>query len=113
MTKRTQRVNQLIKKELGGIIARELDLPQGVLVTVTRVETPPNLQIAKVYISVVPDREAGKTLRFLQKNVFYFQQMLNRRLVMRPIPKIVFVEEKATREAARVEELMEKLNKND
>lgn len=113
MTKRTQRVNQLIKKELGGIIARELDLPQDVLVTVTRVEALPNLQAVKVYISAIPDKETASVMLFLQKKVFYFQQMLNRRLVMRPIPKIVFVEEKATKEAARVEELMEKLNKND
>lgn len=111
MSKRVQRVNQLLKKELSKIISRELDLPEGVFVTVTRVEALSNLQEAKVYISEFPDKKTASALRFLQKNVFYFQQLLNRRLIMRPVPKIIFVEEKATREAARVEGLLEEVKR--
>lgn len=111
MSKRIQRVNQLIKKELSWVIARGLDLPSGTLVTITRVETLPNLQEARVYVSAVPDKEIKSALGFLKKNVFYLQQALNKRLNMRPVPKIVFVEEKSTKEAARVEKLLEEIKK--
>jgi len=43
MTKRIQQVDLLIKEELSKMIVREIEFPPGVLVTVTRVETTPNL----------------------------------------------------------------------
>ncbi len=100
----------MIKKELGLIILKEVDFPEGVLVTLTRVETPPNLNQAKVYISVMPEEHSPSVLAILEKMVYFLQQTLNKRLKMRPIPKIEFVEEKATREAGRVEELIEEIH---
>ena len=108
---RVFRVNRLIKKELSQIILREMDFPKNVLVTVTRVETSANLIQTKVYFSVMPESHAAIVLRTLQKSIYHLQQVLNKRLTMRPIPKIVFVEEKATKEAGRVEELLEKIKK--
>ncbi|MBI2626614.1 MAG: 30S ribosome-binding factor RbfA [Candidatus Nealsonbacteria bacterium] len=108
-SERIPQVNQLIKKELGQIILREVDLPEGVLVTLTRVETLPNLIESKVYISVLPDEKTAEILGTLKKIVYSLQQKLNKRLKMRPIPKIMFVEEIATKEAGRVEELLEEI----
>lgn len=87
-------------------------MPEGVLVTLTRVETLPNLIESKVYISVMPEDKTADVLDILRKIVYFLQQKLNKRLGMRPIPKIMFVEEKATKEAGRVEELLEKIKKN-
>lgn len=112
MAERIPQVNQLIKKELGRLILKEVDLPEGVLVTLTRVETASNLIEAKVYISSMPDDQLPGILSILRKNVYFLQQKLNERLKMRPIPKIIFIEEKSTREAGRVEELLEKIHKN-
>ena len=109
---RVSRVNQLIKKEISQLILREMDFPKGVLVTVTRVETSDNLIQVKVYLSVIPESRSMIILKTLQKAIYRLQQMLNKRLTMRPTPKIIFVEEKATREAGRVEELLEKIKKD-
>jgi len=106
-SERIYRVNQLIKKELGQIILKEIDWPEGVLVTMTRVETTLNLIEAKVYISILPQEKAQNVIITLKKLVYGLQQKLNERLKMRPTPKIIFVEEKATSEAGRVEELLE------
>ena len=113
MPNRIPKVNQLIKKELGQMILREVDLPEGTLVTLTRVETTPNLIQAKVYISVLPQEMSQDVLEILKKLVYDLQQKLNERLRMRPIPRIIFAEEKTTREAGRVEELLEKIQKNN
>lgn len=110
---RVQRVNQLIKKELSRIILREIDFPKDVLVTITRVETSSNLIQTKVYISVMPEDKSSQMMGVLNKHIYDIQQALNKRLKMRPIPKIIFVEERITREAAKVEELLEEIHKKD
>ncbi|MDO8558848.1 MAG: 30S ribosome-binding factor RbfA [bacterium] len=111
-TERLPQVNQLIKKELSQIMLREADFPEGALVTLTRVETSANLIQVKAYISVMPQEMSRDVLKTLRGMVYEFQQKLNGRLKMRPVPRIIFVEEEAVREAGRIEELLEKI-KND
>ncbi len=109
MSDRLLGLNQLIRKELSQIILREADFPKGILVTLTRVECSQNLNEAKVYISVLPEQRAGEMLQILNREIYHLQQLLNKRLRMRPIPKIIFVEEKKTVEAGKIEELLEKI----
>lgn len=112
-TERIPRVNQLIKKELGWIMLKEVDFPEGVLVTLTRVEVSPNLIEAKIYISVMPENQSSPVFKILKRQIYFLQQKLNNRLKMRPIPKIQFVEEKSTREAGKIEELLEEIHKKE
>lgn len=111
MNNRIARINSLIKKELSQIFLREFDVPKDVLVTLTRVETSPDLKFAKVFISVWPQKLKEKFLSNLGKNVFFFQKKLNKKLTMRNVPKIIFIEEKKLSEAGRIEEILEKLKK--
>jgi ribosome-binding factor A len=112
MSKRIQRVNALIKRELSQLILKELDFPLDVLVTLTRVETTSDLRDVNVWISIIPDEKNKKILEILDKNIYFLQQKLNKRLKMKPLPKIKFLEEKKTKEAGRVEEILEKLKLN-
>jgi len=113
MSKRLERVNSLIKKELGQIILREIDFPEGALVTLTRVETSVDLANASIYIAVLPSEKAKRVLEILDKMVYELQKILNKRLRLRPIPKIKFVEEKETFKAAKIEGLLEELKKGE
>jgi len=112
MFNRIQRINQLIKKELSQIILREIEFPQDVLVTITRVEISANLIEGNIWISVLPEEKLKRILEILNKNIYFLQQKLNKRLKMRPIPRIRFLEEKKTAEAGKIEELLEELKKN-
>ena len=109
MSNRIQRVNQLLKEEIGGILLKEIDL-SGFLTTITRVDASPNLQTVKVYVSVMPENQTDKVFMILNKEVYNIQQELNKRLKMRPVPKIKFEKEKRTKEAARIEGILEKIN---
>ncbi len=106
---RIQRVNQLIKKEISQIILREFDFPKNILVTVTRVDVSRNLIHAKIYISVMPENETQQISEVLNQKIYDVQQRLNKRLKMRPIPKINFVVEKETAQAGKIEELLEEI----
>jgi len=108
---RVEKVNSLIKKELGKIILKEIDLPPEILLTITRVEASSNLFQAKVFVSVMPEEKTEEILKILNQNIFSLQQKLNKKLKMRPVPKISFVKEKRTAEAGRVEELLRKIKK--
>ncbi len=111
MGNRLQRVNQLIKKELGQIFLREVEFPQEVLSTITRVETSPNLIEAKIFVSTFPENRSPEVLKILNSQVYQLQQKLNKRLKMRPIPKIEFFEEKKTAEAGQIEEILSRIKK--
>ena len=101
---RIQQVNQLIKEELGQIILREGGFSKNVLVTITRVETTRNLIDTKVYVSVLPETQSQIILETLSRRIFNIKQLLNKRLRMRPIPKIIFIEEKQTAQAGKIEQ---------
>lgn len=109
---RIPQVNELIKQELGNIVLKEVEFPKDTLVTITRVQTSSNLIQAKIYISVMPENQLPKVLQILNNQIFDLQQIINKRLKMRPIPKIKFVEEKETRKAEKIEKLLEEIKDN-
>jgi ribosome-binding factor A len=104
-TKRLLRLNELLKKEIGNIFLREIGFDDA-LVTITRVECATNGIVANVYVAVIPDEKMDSTFAILGHEIYSIQQMINRRLRMRPIPKIRFIKEKAVREAEKVEKIL-------
>ncbi|PIS38991.1 MAG: ribosome-binding factor A [Candidatus Nealsonbacteria bacterium CG08_land_8_20_14_0_20_43_11] len=111
MRKRVDRINSLIEKELSNILVREGDFSEEALVTITRVNTSANLIQAKVFLSVLPEEKTAEVFRILNRRIYEIQQQFNKRVKMRPVPRLIFVDEKATKEAGRIEELLEKLKK--
>lgn len=109
MSQRIPRVNHLIKEEIGKLLSKEVEFPKGVLVTVTRVETAPNLSQVKVYLSCLPKDRAREALHILGGKIFPLQKKLDKLLAMRPVPKLIFVSDEEAAKAARVEEILERL----
>jgi ribosome-binding factor A len=111
MSKRTERVKELLKRELNLLMLKEIEFPPDILVTITRVEVSDNLMEAKVFVSVMPEKDSPRVLQILNRKIYFLQQKINRRLRMRPVPHISFREEKETAEAGRIEELLAQLKK--
>ncbi|MEK7556452.1 MAG: ribosome-binding factor A, partial [Patescibacteria group bacterium] len=100
MSKRIPKVNSLIQRTFGEILQREADVPADVLVTVSSVECAPNLQSATIwlYISSFPSTSSGQAtapgkreeeaLEALKGQLYYLQGILNKKLKMRPLPRI-------------------------
>ncbi len=112
MNKRVLRANELLKKEIGYILLRDIGFDDA-LVTITRVECTPNLIEAFVYVSVMPDEKISKVFAILRREVYGIQKKINRRMRSRPIPKIVFRKEVATGQADKVEKILEDIDKKD
>lgn len=113
MSKRIQRVNQLMRREVSQLLLREFEFPKDILVTVTRTETTPDLKESKIFISVMPEEEIEKIIQILNKKIYFLQQKINKRLKMKLLPKLKFLPEKMTVEAGRIEEILEKLKKEE
>ncbi len=106
---RAEKFNELIKKELGQIVFEFLDVKPGVLVTITRVSTHANLFSAVVFISVFPASETTVIMDRLNRAIYHIQQLLNKKMRVRPVPKIIFKRDKNPEEAGEVEKLLEQI----
>jgi len=91
MAKRINQVNDLIRQELGQIVLREADFINKPLITITKVDTSIDCRYSKVFITVLPENETKIVIEGLNKNVYSIQKTLDKRLYMRPVPKIRFL----------------------
>lgn len=105
---RLARVNELIRQQLAELLHAEVELPKGVLATITHVETSVDLRHTTVSISVLPQRFQPSTMRKLLTRLNALQRLLNRKLSMRPVPRIRFVPDKGEQHASRIEQLLAK-----
>lgn len=106
---RVKRINELIKRQIGKNILEEVDFPNNVLATITRVETSADVTHCKVFVSAFPEKEIINVLRILKKNIYHLQKLLNHQLKMRPVPQIRFVEEQGIPAQIRIENILEKI----
>ena len=109
--RRIQGLNTLLRKEIADIILNQERLSTEIFTTVTKVETSSNLSIAKVYISVWPDNEYQKVFSILNHDIKNIQRQIDKMLSIRVVPKIIFIEDKGQRKASRVEQILDKIDK--
>ncbi|MBI4200748.1 MAG: 30S ribosome-binding factor RbfA [Chloroflexi bacterium] len=112
MTRRTERVNGLLRRELSEILAqvmRDPRLPK--LLSLTRVEVTGDLRQAQVFVSVMGGAEEKKsTLKTLQAAAGFLHRELKPRLALRYVPTLSFHLDESIEEGARVLQLMERLD---
>ena len=113
MTKRTQQVSEKIKHEIARLIVREIEMPQDSMVTVTRVQVSGELDYAKIWLSILPAESAEDLFRMLIKQRKNIQSLLTQELDMRKSPKISFVLDTKAQEAFAMEELLDRIKKED
>lgn len=111
-SKRLDQINELIHRELSQIMTKELELPEGVLVTIMRVETSPDLELAKIFLTIYPLSEQKNILKELTKRRRQLQYLLHQRLILKPMPKIKFLIS-GEDPAEKVEKLLDKIKINN
>ena len=105
------RLAQDMKRELIAIISRLKDPRlEGGLLTVTRLDVTPDLDVAKVYISVMgaPDGPAP-VVQALNGAAGHVRTELSRKMHIRKAPRLVFVEDDGAAYAAHINQLLKDL----
>jgi len=112
MSIRTERVAELIHRELGMIFEKELPR-NGALTTIVGVKVTPDLSIARVYISVLGSKEMGVSVtNHIQKETKHFRKLLSQKIrnQFRRMPELEFYKDDMFEEAKRINELIRKAN---
>jgi ribosome-binding factor A len=109
MKNRLARVCEVLKRELGVIIRRELEF-ENTLVTVSDVDITPDLKQAHVFISALGS-PAGrrKAMEALEDHRVMFQAELSRRVQMKHTPHLNFRLDDAIERGTRVIDIMDEL----
>ena len=111
MTRRTDRINGLLRQEISKLLSRELNDPRlSGVVSITQVETSTDLRRARVYVSVLGDQQEKNTvLSGINSATRFMRRELGERLTIRYVPELSFVLDESLDEAERIFNLMNRL----
>lgn len=109
---RIERINSMMKREIGLMLLEDLRDPRLKFVTVTGVEVSKDLQHAKVFFSVLGQdrREAEEAL---QKAKGYVRRLVGERVVMRYTPEIDFIFDRSVEYSDRIEQTLQDIHRNE
>lgn len=114
MTRRTDRVSDLLRAELSDLILREIKDPRIRLVSLTGVEVTSDLRRAVVRVSALGDdaqrEEAVEALRHARG---FLRTELSHRLRTRVTPELVFELDRGAEHSQKISDLLESLNGRD
>ncbi len=106
-TARMRRVNEAIREILGDAIATELKDPRIGFVTVTDVDTSPDLRTARVYVSVLgSEAERDRTLAGLNSSHGFLQGKIASETRMKRTPTLTFEYDESTERGDRISRLL-------
>lgn len=109
---RIERVNDLIQAALSSIIQlKEQDLALG-MITITTVRTSQDFSFAKVFVSVLNEKEAKKTIQILNKAAKQLRHELAHAIKLRIVPDLKFVYDDSILRGNRISSLIHKALKD-
>lgn len=119
MPHRIEKINKLLQEEISQILLKEIEFEK-VMVTITRVNVSPDLETAKVLITVMPleslafkpqsefniEEREKKVITVLKRNINDIQKIIKKRLEMKPVPKINFEIDRGMKNLYRIDEII-------
>jgi len=112
MKHRQLRVNELVKRELSGIIAREINF-EGPLVSINAVDVAPDLKSANVFVSTLGAENGKGVIDKLEAHRPALQAALSRNVVLKYTPHLIFHLDESIKRGTRVLEILDDLGKRD
>lgn len=105
---RMRRINEVLREVVGAAVSTELSDPRIGFVTVTSVETSPDLRTAKVFVSVLgTEEEREATLEGLRSSHGVIQARIAAETRMKRTPTLTFRYDDTIEKGARISELLE------
>ena len=107
-SERMRRVNEVIREVIGEAIAGELDDPRIGFVTVTSVDTAPDLRSARVFVSVLGDEaERERTLAALRSSHGLLQGRIATEMRIKYTPTLSFHYDDGPERGVRLAQLLD------
>ena len=115
-SQRQLRVGELVKQNLGELFIRneaKIPLINSKLITVTEVRMTPDLKTARVYVIPLGGIDTKETVRILTEHSHLVRRALSKRLDIKFLPKLTFVEDNSFEYAEKIENIIKKNKEND
>jgi ribosome-binding factor A len=110
MTARTTRIDELLRQEMGSILARDVEDPRIGFATIISIETTPDLRHAKVLVSVIGQPDDRKTtLNALGRAMPFVRHELGKRLRIKRIPEFHLELDDSVERGTRVMHLLDEI----
>lgn len=107
-TRRTERVDQLLKEEIARVVREEVKDPRIGFATVMDVASSPDLRHARVFVSVLGEEaEKQATLAALRQASGFVRARVGQAITLKYLPEIHFVLDRTLEQAARIEALLD------
>jgi len=110
MKHRQLRLNELVKRELSAIIARQINF-EGVLVSINAVDVTPDLKNAHVFVSILGAANGASVIHKLEAHRPVLQAELSRHVVLKYTPHLIFHIDDSIERGTRVLEILQDLEK--
>lgn len=107
MSRRIDKVNELLRHEIGVWLSRSFDPPSGCVVTIEEVKTSADLGHTKVFLSVLPEEQSTRVLAGLESLRSDLRSHLFKRLTMKFVPVVHFVIDDREARAERIHRLLD------
>jgi ribosome-binding factor A len=113
MSLRLQRVRELLKREIGEVIRRQLPVNEVGLINVNDVDVAPNLHNATVYIGVLGgEAQKKRAMEALEQSRKRIQAYLGKAIVLKYTPQLRFVLDESVERGNRILRLLDELEKS-
>lgn len=106
---RIQQLNSLVQHEVAELLVRHMEWPVGTLVTVTKVSVAEDAESARVWLSVLPAKQEEAVLQMVISRIRDIQSLLNKKLVMKFVPKLTFVIDRSEEKADSIEKVLDQI----
>ena len=103
---RIGRINEEIQREMSTLIRTVKDPRVSGMISVTAVNTTPDLKFCKVYISVLDKSDVAQVLKGLKSASGYLRRELGRALNLRNTPELTFVRDDSIDQGAHILEML-------
>ena len=104
---RPERVGEEIRQELSVLLAREVHDPGVGFVTLTRVKMSPDLQLARVFYTLIGDEKARReTAQALERVTPFLRRQIASRMRLRRVPEIRFQFDRSVEHQDRIEQIL-------
>ena len=115
-TQRQLRVGELVKQNLGEIFIRnEAKIPSfnTKVITVTEVRMTPDLKTARAYVIPLGGAQLSETVSVLTEYSHLVRKALSKKLDIKFLPKLAFIEDRSFEYAEKIERLIKKNKENE
>ena len=110
-TRRLDKVNELMKREIGTFIQKEFEWP-GTIVSILDVEITEDLKEGRVWVGVVGRMHPTQVIEKLSRKRGEIQRAVSKRVVLRNTPKLTFKHDNSAQRGVNLVNLLDDIEQN-